>query len=232
MARWAAMVFLEGRIKERATIDWALGLGLGLEPSDTIRRGAVLDLLDRWALQNGEKPGEPWRSAWRFIEESWRQPIVGNNGVKVIFAQDRLRSGERSGSLIDAMLEIVAPRLEIESSSRSYRLYPTPYRKLPRHPKKVQDLLSMRLTSGEVVDPDALGLKELEDRSFLASLAGALECTVASGLELARRIYPDVGLEHAIWPLFAWARYPAQWSGRRSGDGARRKSGYWREECE
>nr|VFK15645.1 MAG: hypothetical protein BECKLFY1418C_GA0070996_10174 [Candidatus Kentron sp. LFY] len=205
MARWAAMVFLEGRIKERATIDWALGL----EPSDTIRRGAVLDLLDRWALQNGEKPGEPWRSAWRFIEESWRQPIVGNNRVKVIFAQDRLRFGERSGSLVAAIVELVAPWLKVEAYPDRYWRY----QKKRKNPKEVRELLSMDLTSGEIVDPDALGLKELEDRSFLASLAGALECTVASGLGLARRIYPDVGLEHAIWPLFAWARYPAQWSG-------------------
>jgi len=48
-ARWAARKFLESRLTERETIEWALGL----KPDDTIRRGALLDLLDRWALKNG-----------------------------------------------------------------------------------------------------------------------------------------------------------------------------------
>nr|VFJ65726.1 MAG: NAD-dependent protein deacetylase, SIR2 family [Candidatus Kentron sp. FW] len=195
--RRVAIAFLEGRLAERATIDWALGP----EPTNTIRRGAVLDLLYRWALGNGEDPGEPWRSAWRFVEESWRQPVVKDNRIGVILARNRLRAGERTGSLIDAIVEVVAPRLEIESSSRLYRFYLAPYGKLPKRPKKVRDLLSMNLTSGEVIDPDELGLKDFEDRPFLVSLAGALECAVANGLELARRIYPGMDQEHIIWPL-------------------------------
>nr|VFK35103.1 MAG: SIR2-like domain-containing protein [Candidatus Kentron sp. MB]VFK77087.1 MAG: SIR2-like domain-containing protein [Candidatus Kentron sp. MB] len=195
-ARRATEAFLEGRFAERATIDWALGL----KSTDTIQREALLNLLDRWALKNEEEPGEPWRSAWRFIEEIWRQPAVKDAEISVIFAQNRLRAGERSGSLIDAIVETVAPRFEVKSSSHLDCLYLESLRKTPKHPKEVRDLLSIDLTSEEVIDPDKLGLKDLEDRPFLISLAGALECAVARGLELARRI-PDMDRKHVIRPL-------------------------------
>ena len=65
----ATMAFLNGRLEERATVNWALHL----KPNDTIKRLAVLDLIDS---SYGRKIREPWRSAWRLIEESWNNPAA------------------------------------------------------------------------------------------------------------------------------------------------------------
>ncbi len=59
----ATIAFLKGRLEERETVDWALRLG----PNDTIKRVALLDLIDS---PDGQMLTEPWRSAWRLIEES------------------------------------------------------------------------------------------------------------------------------------------------------------------
>jgi hypothetical protein len=61
--------FLKGRLEERMTIDWALQL----KPNDTIKRLALLELIDS---PDGQNIGEPWRTAWRLIEESWKHSGV------------------------------------------------------------------------------------------------------------------------------------------------------------
>ena len=86
--------FLNGRLEERATIDWALGLG----PKNSAERMALLYLLDS---PNGREISEPWRSAWRLIEESWSKQAADNNGsITVYDVRHRLSSGERFGSLV------------------------------------------------------------------------------------------------------------------------------------
>ena len=174
----ATITFLVGRLEERATVDWALRL----KPNDTIKRLALLELIDS---PDGRKISEPWRSAWRLIEESWNNPEVdGHTSTGAYDAQHRLRAGDRSGSLITAIVKLVAPRLKIEPFS-GLHLH---YRKLPRRPKKVEDLFVARLTSGEIIDPGVLELGGLTDRSFLLSLALGLDAAVVRGLDIARRI--------------------------------------------
>ena len=174
----ATITFLVGRLEERATVDWTLRL----KPNDTIKRLALLELIDS---PNGRKISEPWRSAWRLIEESWNNPEVdGHTSTGAYDAQHRLRAGDRSGSLITAIVKLVAPRLKIEPFS-GLHLH---YRKLPKRPKKVEDLFTAGLTSGEIVDPGVLELGGLTDRSFLLSLALGLDAAVVRGLDIARRI--------------------------------------------
>jgi hypothetical protein len=151
------MVFLKGRLEERATIDWALRL----KPSDTIKRLGLLDLIDS---PDGRKMGEPWRSAWRLIEESWNNPAIeDHSSAGAYHARHRLRAGERSGSLAAAIVELVAPRLKVEPFSDLHLHFREP----PKRPKKVEDLFSTGLTSKEIVDPGVLELGGLTDDSFL-----------------------------------------------------------------
>ena len=71
-------------------------------------------------------------------------------------------------------------------------------RELPKYPRKVEDLLSAELTSGDVVDPQELGLGGIQ-ASFLLPLANALDTAVIAGLDMARHIGWD-GERH-FWRL-------------------------------
>lgn len=181
--------FLDGRLEESATVNWALKL----KPADIIKRLALLELIDG---PYGRQICDPWRSAWRLIEESWNNPAVEDRASTGIYAvQRRLRAGERSGSLVSAIVELVAPRLKIEPFSDSYPIYREP----PTRPKKVEDLFSTRLTNREIIDPGVLKLEGLTDHFFLMSLAHALDSAIMTGLDIGRRIGWDG--EHRIWRL-------------------------------
>lgn len=172
----ATLAFLDGRLEEGATVDWALRL----KPKDWIIRMVLLDLIDR------RKISEPWQSAWRLIEESWNNPVLEAHASKGL-AKRRLHAGDRSGSLVSAIVDCVAPKLKIEPfSSLDLR-----FRKPPKKPKKVEDLFSTRLTSGKPVEPSLLKLETLTDDAFLLSLALALDATITNGLDIARRIARD-----------------------------------------
>lgn len=100
----ATTAFLNGRLEERATINWALRL----KPNDTIKRLALFDLIDS---SDGRKIAEPWRTAWHLIEESWNNPPVEDHASTGAYhAQQRLRAGDRSGSLVAAIVDLVSPR--------------------------------------------------------------------------------------------------------------------------
>ena len=174
----STVAFLEGRLEEKETIEWALSLG----PGDVVKRWAILHLLNP---PKGISLREPWRSAWRLIEEFWDAPVPDFYGrLGVYNVQGRLRSGERSGALVAAMVDLVAPRLSIEA----YGKWQLQFRKFPKRPKKFHDLFQARLTSGKIVDPAFLELKELTEREFLISLANALDAAVIRGQDIARRI--------------------------------------------
>ena len=173
----STVAFLEGRLEEKETIEWALGLG----PDDIVKRWAILDLLN---TPEGISLREPWRSAWRLIEEFWNTPIPDFYGLGVYNVQDRLRSGERSGALVSAIVNLVAPRLSIEA----YESWQHQFRKFPKRPKTFHDLFQARLTSGEIVDPASLGLQELTEGEFLVSLANALDAAIIRGQDIAWRI--------------------------------------------
>src|ERR1700719_1563094 len=88
--------FVSGRMSERGTLEWALRL----RRRETAKRLALLDVVD--SLE-GQKLSEPWRSAWRLIEESWDYPLAGDSSIEIYHVNRRLQSGDRSGSLISEL---------------------------------------------------------------------------------------------------------------------------------
>ncbi|WP_027053050.1 hypothetical protein [Mesorhizobium erdmanii] len=183
------VAFLNKRLAESATIDWALRL----KPAQRIERLAVEDLL------NG--PGtrvlvEPWATAWRLIEESWSTSAAEEGPSTAIYGiQERLRAGDRSGAIISKIVSLVAPRLKVEPID-SWRWQ---FMRKPRRPRSFEDLLSAKLTSGGLVDLNLLELGNITDVEFLKALANTLECAVTQGLEIARRLGWDG--QRRLWQL-------------------------------
>lgn len=181
--------FLNSRLEERASVDWALRL----KPTDTISRMALLDLIDN---PDGLKINEPWRSAWRIIEESWSNPTVENhNSDDVYYIQQRMNTGDRSHTLVKAIVKLVAPKLKVEAFSGVHLRF----RKPPTRPKNIKDLFIIQMTSADVIDPHFLELETLTDFSFLTSLAQSLDAAVIDGLDIGRLIGWD-GERH-LWQL-------------------------------
>jgi hypothetical protein len=162
---------------KRETLDWALRL----KREEPAKRLALLDLVD--SLE-GRKLAEPWRSAWRLVEESWDNPPAGDASIDAYHVKRRLHSGDRSGSVIAAIVRLVEPRLSVKSRSER-TLYGE---ERSRRAQRVSDLLSAGLTSGETIDPTILELPTLADPAFLASLVRALESALDHGLDIGRRI--------------------------------------------
>lgn len=161
--------FLRSRLAERQSIEWALRLSAG----ERAKRAAALEVIER----ESRNVSEPWRSAWRLIEEYWSTGNAEEHGsTGSPTAKKRLAQGDRSGAMTQFITELVAPRLKLEMRTDS-----------SKRPRSIHDLLSIRLTSGTYVDPAALGISAINEPDFLASLALALESALAHGLECARR---------------------------------------------
>ncbi len=190
------VAFLNGRLADQATIDWALGL----TPARKIERIAIKHLLD----SPGQKADEPWATAWRLIEESWSAPTIERSSTEIYRIQKRLRAGDRSGSIILNIVGLVAPRLKVEPIE--------PWRRkalqTPRRPKSFDQLLSATLTSGGLVDLNILEAAHSDEVPFLMALANALESAVNNGLDIARRLGWDG--QGRLWQLGGLARvyYP------------------------
>ena len=132
------IAFLDGRLEERETVDWAVRLN----SDDFVKRVAVLDLVDS---PGGRKLREPWRSAWHLIEESWGNPAVESDASTGAYdVQHRLQLGDRSGALVSAIVDLVSPRLKVEAFS-SLDLH---FRRLPKYPKTFEDLFSVVISLG------------------------------------------------------------------------------------
>jgi len=187
----AVTSFLEGRLGEKATVDWALQL----RPDDELKRFGLLEVMNS---PEGLQLKEPWRSAWRLIEEDWSSPFVeSSSSIEAHRLYHRIRTGDRSGALVKAIVDLVAPRLKVAAFS-SLQLQ---FRKPPHTPKRVQDLFSVGLTSGKLLDPAEMGLGDLADRTFLMSLASALENALTDGLNMSLR--NALSETHDYWLLQA-----------------------------
>jgi hypothetical protein len=183
----AAVVFLENRLCDAKTVEWALTKAT----HSKVLRAAVVQSL---SSTSGRNLKEPWQSAWRYIEEYWREPVSDMPyGIDEYDIRTRLAAGELSGSVIQDIVDLVAPRLHIESHLQ----FSPELASKRRTPKQASDLFSMRITSGKAIDLDALKLSEVTNASFLFSLCSALEAAVARGLEIAKRAGWDGG--HETW---------------------------------
>lgn len=172
------VAFLNGRLSEKQTIDWALHL----RSNQTIERMAIANVLRH---SDGKTLKEPWASAWRLIDESWSEQAVEEGpSTEVYGLRDRLRSGDRSGALVAAIASLVAPRLEVKPIDSLTRRFA----KIPSRPKTAEHLLRATLTSGELIDNSVIDPNKISEVSFLKSLAVALEANVNRGLDIARRL--------------------------------------------
>lgn len=174
----AAVAFLDTRLAEQGTIDWALRL----KPGQHIERTAVIDLLNS---PRSQALKEPWATAWRLIEESWSASAIEEGPSTAIYGiQARLLAGDHSGAIVSAIVNLVAPRLKVKSIDSGRWQFV----KKPRRPKTYDDLLSAGLSSGDLVDLNVLKLGNISDVLFLKALANALEAAINHGLDIARRI--------------------------------------------
>jgi hypothetical protein len=183
------MAFLSTRLGDSGAIDWALQL----KSSQRIERIAIRDLLSSPA---GLVLKEPWVTAWRLIEESWSASAIEDNPSMVIHGlQKRLRAGDRSGAMVSAIVDLVAPRLNVKPLD-SWRWQVV---QKPRRPETFHHLLSAGLTSGALVNLNALDLDKISETSFIKALANALEAEMNRGLDIARRLGWEG--EYGLWQL-------------------------------
>jgi hypothetical protein len=175
------VAFAQKRLPERATLEWALSLNA----SDMAKRSALLDVL---RYQRGQVLREPWRSTWRLVEESWESDYIESSqsvqSVERYELADRIRSGERSGALISSIVDLVRPLVKVSALSK----LDLHYRRPPRIPRNVEDLLSVSLGSGELVDPMELGLDVIFESAFLLELAHGLDAALTKGIDTGRRL--------------------------------------------
>ena len=185
-----ALVFLKGRADSAETVVWALKISSAQE----VLRASVMTMIDD-AIDDGL--GDPWRSAWRLIEEAWQEPVqVKNAGLMAaVRANDRVRQGDRSGTLIREIVELVKPRLEVGPAPRLDQ------RSRRWRPRRLGDLVRASLTSGELQTAKRLALDTVADADFLCELARALDTAVHQGLDTARRFGWDGKSFHAIGSL-------------------------------
>lgn len=175
------MAFLHERLSERRIVDWALKT----KPHEFVKRSAVLQSLE---FLDANRLKEPWRSAWRLIEESWDQELPQSSGTDAYRVQRRINAGERSGSLISAIIAVVQPRLEISARSET-----------SKRPRRVEDLLHASLSSQKLVKLSVYRLGSIEEVDFLVMLGIALEGAVNQGIALGRRLgWED---DHKFWRL-------------------------------
>ena len=190
----AVAAFLDKRLAEQGTIDWALKL----KHDQHIERLAVRDLLNG---PNARDLSEPWALAWRLIEESWSvTKSERSDGTAIYGIQKRLRAGDRSGAAVAAIVDLVSPRLKVEPIG-SWQWSAV---KRPRKPKAVEHILSASLTSGDLIDLAELELAKVSSIEFLESLASALEAAINQGLDIARRLGWDG--HGSLWRLGSLAR--------------------------
>ena len=190
-----ATAFLRGRLCEPATIDWALRL----KPGQQAERIAINDLLNCTAVPT---IAEPYATAWRLIQESWSFPstdIFPPSAACEI--RRRIRSGDRSGALVQDIADLVAPRLEV----KPVRGRPSLPARKRRRPKSFRDLLSASLTSISLAfgfgrHGIEIGLGEVSDVPFLNALASALMSAVDRGLYIVRGRVPGSGVADGWWP--------------------------------
>ena len=185
----AAIAFLNKRLADRDTIEWALRLS----PESRIERIAIENLL---SSTDARVFDEPWGTAWRLIEESWlEKPLENGPSTAIYDIKARLRAGDRSGAIVSAIVSLVAPRLKVEPI-QSWR---SQFIKIPRRPKTFQHLLSARLSSGDLIDLNVLELEKLTELTFLRALGSALEGAVNHGLDIGRRLGWDG--QSRLWQL-------------------------------
>ncbi len=177
----STLTFISERLEERETVEWALAL----KGSDIAKRIAVIQALD---FPANRKLNEPWGSAWRLIEEGWDYADrLRGESAESYTLQFRIAAGDRSGALIDRIVELVRPRIIASSHSK----FPGLSKRKPSKPRTVGDLVSIEFLSGDLVEPSAINLPQISEVKFLIELGHDLDAAVTKGVDLALRVGRD-----------------------------------------
>jgi hypothetical protein len=163
------------RLTDREFLEWAR-----LLRSDQVaERAALRDLLD-FRIKD---LGEPYASAWQYLFEFWDAPFAETSYDRLLLKRD-LKSRASQSETISLIVSSVRPWIRLESA-RKYEAFG---HKRARHPKTIGDIFWISMEGGEPPTPDEIDLKNNEDRDFLFELALALNASLLSGLNQARRI--------------------------------------------
>jgi hypothetical protein len=182
------LAFIDSRLEDRQTVNWALGLG----PSESAQRAAVLGAINQFR----RVLSEPWGATWRAIEEAWGDDInEDRQSMDEFQLSERLKGGERSGALVRAIVDLLKPGLHVTSNSELNR----PGGRKEVAPKSIHDLIFVRLSSGKVVDPSEFGIETVSEIGFLEELAHCLDAAVLRGIHAIDRVF--AGLDSVEWRL-------------------------------
>ena len=185
-AFWTAVEFLDGRLADATTVQWAVNLG----PGRRAERLAIAHVLHRSGVSG---LGDPWCTVWGLIEESFWGDVLEFGTASDYEIRQRVVGGDRTGTLVSMISGLVAPRVRVEPLS--------PFAEERDGPREVPgDVMHASLTSQRLVTPDAIGLSAIEEVMFLAALANALEAEFRRGMDAGRRIGWD-GTHRSMWRL-------------------------------
>ena len=185
-AFWTAVEFLEGRLSDATTVQWAVNLG----PGRRAERLAIAHVLHRSGVSG---LGDPWRTVWGLIEESFWGAELEFGTASHHEIRQRIVGGDRTGALVSMISTLVAPRMRVEPRSVFAEERDGP-------PEVLGDVMHASLTSQPLVTPDAIGLSAIEEVTFLVALANALEAEVRRGMDAGRRI-GWAGTHRSMWRL-------------------------------
>lgn len=165
----ATMAFLDGRLTEKATFDWAAGLG-----SDKIaERNALRNLLN----YRDPQLEEPYRAAWFWVCEAWDEPDwPEDTRLEMI---EGLARGVAPLTFVRHVVELVRPRLTFEPARDS------------RHKgraKTVSRLVSLNLGAKDLLSLQDFNIDTVGDVAFFSLLADRLEGELTYGIARAARI--------------------------------------------
>ncbi|MFZ3005365.1 MAG: hypothetical protein WA047_04265 [Phenylobacterium sp.] len=164
---WASTAFLEGRLAEKATFDWAAGLS-----SDKVaERNAIRTLLN----YRDPKPEEPYRTAWFWVCEAWDEPSWPDEAR--LEMTEALQRGVAPLTFVRHVIELVRPRLTVEPA--------------PRRKGRITDvsrLISLNLGAEDLVSLEDLSLDAVPDVAFFSLLANQLEGELRYGMARSARI--------------------------------------------
>lgn len=179
--------FLTGRLEQREIFEWALRLGAHRQ-AERIAVSEVFENSDRDVK-------EPWNSAWALLLEYWGQTANPESADTDLFrVRSRIDRGDTSGQLIERIVDLVRPVIEIKPRSTYPGIDDEPP---PRRPRTVSDLASVTIASGRLVDVGQLGLENIRYEPFLIDLAAALDSALRAAFSLGRRM----GFEEGDWRL-------------------------------
>lgn len=184
---------LKKHLENSDTVNWALDLldldenSPSVPPSEKCKKQIILSAITQLLLRSQEiNIQDPWLSVWKLIEESWSQNFICNEIGETMDLindiNDRLGNHDYSKAVIDMIVGLVTPRLQIKKLSN----YGTNAN--PLSPREIDDIIDPHLTSGEWINLKDLDIKSINKTPFLMELAQELDFVIHKGLYIGRRI--------------------------------------------